>query len=111
MGVNCSNNSYNDRLSLDASKTGGCKPTRILREGCGSTEPGVCSFVLGTYPQRGSAPPPPSTGFWWGEKGAEGLTISRVIIGYQVCSHKRLSYTTALLYGVLSPFCVDSLSV
>ena len=29
-----------------------------MREGCGSTEPGVCSFVLGTYPQRGSAPPP-----------------------------------------------------
>ena len=30
-----------------------------MREGCGSTEPGVYSFVLGTYPQRGSGPPPP----------------------------------------------------
>ena len=56
---NRSNNSNNNRLSFDASKTGGCKPTRIVREGCGSIEPGVCSFVLGTYPQRGSAPSPP----------------------------------------------------
>ena len=43
------NNSDNDRLSFDASKTGGCKLTRIAGEGCDSTEPGVCSFVLGTY--------------------------------------------------------------
>ena len=43
------------------SKTDGCNPTRIVREGCGNTEPGVYSFVLGTYPQRGSAPPPPPT--------------------------------------------------
>ena len=35
-----------------------------MKEGCGSTEPGVCSFVWSTYPQRGSAPPPPA---WPGE--------------------------------------------
>ena len=56
--VHHSNNSYNKRLSFDASKTGDCKPTRLTREGCGSTESVVCSFVLGTYSQRGSAPPP-----------------------------------------------------
>ena len=32
-----------------------------MGEGCDSTEPGVCSFVVGTYPQRGSASPPPLT--------------------------------------------------
>ena len=46
-------------LSFDTLKTGVCKPARAVREGCGSPEPGVCSFVLGTYPQRGSVPPPP----------------------------------------------------
>ena len=56
LGVNHSNSNNNNRLSFDALNTGGCKPTRIVREGCGSTEPGVCSFVLGTYVQRGSAP-------------------------------------------------------
>ena len=58
LGDNCSNNSNNNRLSFVVSKNRGCKPTRIVSEGCGSTEPGVCSFVLGTYPQRGSAPSP-----------------------------------------------------
>ena len=53
------NKSNNNRPSFDTLKTGDCKPVRTVREGCGSTEPEVCSFVLGTYPQRGSAPPPP----------------------------------------------------
>ena len=44
-------------LLFDTLKTGGCKPARAVREGCDSTEPEVCSFVLGTYPQRGSDPP------------------------------------------------------
>ena len=56
---NRSNNSSSNRLSFDTLKTGGCKPARTMREGCGCTEPGVCIFVLGTYPQRGSVPPPP----------------------------------------------------
>ena len=47
LGVNCNSNSNNKRLSFVASKTGGCKPTRIEREGCGSTEPGVWLFILG----------------------------------------------------------------
>ena len=37
---NCSNNSNNNRLSFDTLKTGGCKPARAVKEGCGSTEPG-----------------------------------------------------------------------
>ena len=57
-GGNRGNNSNNNRLSFDASKTGSCKLARTVREGCGSTELGVCNFVLGTYPQRGSAPLP-----------------------------------------------------
>ena len=51
------NNSNNNRPFFDTLKTGGCKPAKAVRGGLGSTEPGVCSLVLGTYPQRGSAPP------------------------------------------------------
>ena len=58
LGVNHRKNSDDNRLSFDASKTGDCKQTRMVREGCDSTESGVCSFVLGTYSQRGSAPLP-----------------------------------------------------
>ena len=38
---NRSINSDNSRLSFDTLKTGGCKPARALREGCGSIESGV----------------------------------------------------------------------
>ena len=34
------------RLSFDASRTGGCKPTRIGREGCGNTESEVDSDLI-----------------------------------------------------------------
>ena len=61
--VNHSNSSNKNRMSVGASKTAGCKPTRMVREGCGSTESGVCSFVLGTYHQRGSARPPSQGGY------------------------------------------------
>ena len=44
LGKKRSNNSNKIRLSFDASTTGGCKPTRIAREGCGSTEFWVCSL-------------------------------------------------------------------
>ena len=37
---------------------GDCKPARTMREGCGSTESGVCSFVL-YLPSKRKCPPPP----------------------------------------------------
>ena len=49
-------NRNNNRLSFDASKTWGCKPARTVREGCGGTELGVCSFVM--VPTLKKAAPP-----------------------------------------------------
>ena len=57
LGVNRNNNSNTNRLSFDASKTGGCKPTRIVREDCGSTEPGIVLFWVPTLNE--AVPPPP----------------------------------------------------
>ena len=41
---NHSNSSYCNRLSFDTFETEGREPVRIVREGCGDTESGVCSF-------------------------------------------------------------------
>ena len=60
--MSTSENCNNNMMSFDTLKTGGCKPARAVREGCGSTEPGVCSFVLGTYPQRVKEVVPPLLG-------------------------------------------------
>ena len=50
-----------------------------MREGCGSTEPGVCSFVLGSYPQRGRQcpPSPPGVRAWDGIRpiGVNALVV------------------------------------
>ena len=61
LGSKHSNNRNINRLhfAIDVLKAEVCESSRIVREGCGGTESGVCGFVFGTYPQTGSAPPPP----------------------------------------------------
>ena len=59
LGVNCSNNSNNNNLFDDASKTANCKSTRMVREGCDSTELSVVLFRVHTLKE--AVPPPPSS--------------------------------------------------
>ena len=54
----------------------GAKPTRIVREGCGSSEPGVCSFVFGYPPSKRQCPPSP--GLRWDTIPALGPALKTV---------------------------------
>ena len=53
----------------------------IVREGCGSTEPGVCSFVLGTYPQNVGA-----VSYFLGNRRVGKLQTEIIIGGTVTCN-------------------------